>query len=168
MTWCQKSNIPAEDTSSRGNSMLLSPLTLAILLNGRSGSSASQDFELRRSWTKRRVRFKLIPYSILWGKKQRLFSLGGGTSGTWMFSRSSRRSFISIVTRVSMSDLVRSLVISFPSSAFKPSVQMQYLWWGSAWRKGQKQNMIRALEMKQCEGTVKFLCSQPNIYLRQM
>lgn len=43
-----------------------------------------------------------------------------------MFSRSRRRSFISMLIRVSKSLRVRSLPISLPSSAHSPSVQMQY------------------------------------------
>ncbi|TNN59002.1 hypothetical protein EYF80_030740 [Liparis tanakae] len=40
--------------------------------------------------------------------------------------RSRRRSFISMLMRVSRSLRVRSLPISLPSSAHSPSVQMQY------------------------------------------
>uniref|UniRef100_A0A3Q3WAW4 Ig-like domain-containing protein n=1 Tax=Mola mola TaxID=94237 RepID=A0A3Q3WAW4_MOLML len=54
------------------------------------------------------------------------FGTGGGASGMVMFSRSRRRSFISMLMRVSRSLRVRSLPISLPSSAQSPSVQMQY------------------------------------------
>lgn len=54
------------------------------------------------------------------------FGTGGGASGIVMFSRSRRRSFISMLMRVSRSLRVRSLPISLPSSAHSPSVQMQY------------------------------------------
>lgn len=43
-----------------------------------------------------------------------------------MFSRSSSRSFISMLNRVSRSLLVSSLDMSFPRRALRPSIQMQY------------------------------------------